>query len=701
MKNTKLHCDILNQELNPEQIIPALTELQAAHHLRGVFIPGSHPVLLVRALSSKAKLKRWGCDYIYGCFGASANLVARFADGSVTIVCVPVGTKGFDTLGSERIRIAVVFGKQIIETFEIGEAPFAQLCRDANDYQPIASDNMAHYWEVLSTLYADNIVKLSSRDRLSVGWIRQYQTIIRGLSENLSDFQRLHSHDPPTEIDSLETVLLRENYDVTRLMQCVEDKLARGGRNIQNNFSWLDIPDAGDLSIEVWVSYLYSPKITDCGRRVPWLCSRNGQLEFTQVEVDEFPPDFKPESYWKLVDLGNSDWGTIVTGHDIPVCLKSVQDEWENLGGVDADEVKSCVENLYAEAVANKRGTIPERANIEPCLGPFTSVELTEIEPRVVAILRTSTGEFHEVVIIPKRGFSTFCLPKTMPSPKREAIMAEVNLWLAAVIRDFWVVEEREAIFAHRKKVLPKKLQSPTSNKSRVVYIPKIRYSEPPNVPRCANVLGHAKRRLHNVAPHLRRLVNGRQASEHQQSLAEVYGFHCKEGYTFVASYNRGSEKGAIIYRSRSALNSLYSMTSQSTNKGEPDRWFQFERDIHIFMEALHLLVERYTTSRYSSNSIVIYATKGSEPNQKKWIVLCKCLHPKRKISANVIREFVDVLSGYPKTVRGMVVTTSSFSPEAAKVAESNSIRLINGEEFMAMVKFATEYTPPPDRLAG
>ena len=119
-------------------------------------------------------------------------------------------------------------------------------------------------------------------------------------------------------------------------------------------------------------------------------------------------------------------------------------------------------------------------------------------------------------------------------------------------------------------------------------------------------------------------------------------------------------------------------------------------------MAAMEFTVEHIAALRYGNNGIEIYATKGCEPDRANWIVQCRCWYPKRKVPANAIRELADVLAGYPDGTRGTVVTTSRFSPGAIEAATAVNIRLVDGEEFRALVKSDAGKAPPyTNRLAG
>ena len=108
-------------------------------------------------------------------------------------------------------------------------------------------------------------------------------------------------------------------------------------------------------------------------------------------------------------------------------------------------------------------------------------------------------------------------------------------------------------------------------------------------------------------------------------------------------------------------------------------------------MDALGFTVEHIATSRHGDGGIDVYATKGRDFDEMNWVIQCKCWHPKRKIPPNIIRELIGVLAGYPHGTRGMVITTSSFSSGAIEAATEANIRLIDGGEFMELVKSVSE----------
>jgi restriction endonuclease Mrr len=125
-----------------------------------------------------------------------------------------------------------------------------------------------------------------------------------------------------------------------------------------------------------------------------------------------------------------------------------------------------------------------------------------------------------------------------------------------------------------------------------------------------------------------------------------------------------------------------------------PIRWFQFERDVHMLMRALGFDVEHVAASRKADNGVDVYAVKGVDFDETRWIIQCKCWGPKRKVSPSTVRDLIGALTHYPRGTRGMIVTTSGFTSGAKREAETARIRLVDGAEFMELIRRAQYRNP-------
>jgi hypothetical protein len=357
----------------------------------------------------------------------------------------------------------------------------------------------------------------------------------------------------------------------------------------------------------------------------------------------------------------------------------------------DVDASLLSAYNLLAEARANKIGTIPPKAIVELHIGPFEYVELTEMSDDVQCVFRTEDGCFGigHIDANQRADFGhSFPLPEGecgLDEELRTRIGAGVFLLISAVVRDFWVVENREAVFGHRiqKPVVPRRPGA--DDTPRLVYLPRVRYLEKPNVQQVDSQLAYKEKRLHSVRAHFRRVAH---RSEHQIDLARRYGYEVPIGYTFVSPHDRGKNKRDVIYRSRSALKCLYTVVSEVAGK-EPTRWFQFERDVHDLMKALGFEVAHVAASRNGDNGVDVYATKGADLDEVNWVIQCKCWSPKRKVTPATVRDLVGALRHYRPGTRGMIVTTSAFTSGAKTEADAAGIKLIDGEEFHGRLKSA------------
>jgi len=104
-------------------------------------------------------------------------------------------------------------------------------------------------------------------------------------------------------------------------------------------------------------------------------------------------------------------------------------------------------------------------------------------------------------------------------------------------------------------------------------------------------------------------------------------------------------------------------------------------------MQRLGFSVDHVSASRRGDEGVDVYATKGADFERVSWIIQCKCYSSKNKIGPHIIRELVGTLAEYPQGTRGMVVTSSSFSGDAATVARRHDIRLVDGLEFVSLLQ--------------
>lgn len=107
--------------------------------------------------------------------------------------------------------------------------------------------------------------------------------------------------------------------------------------------------------------------------------------------------------------------------------------------------------------------------------------------------------------------------------------------------------------------------------------------------------------------------------------------------------------------------------------------WFSFEQlCIRYFKALLGIQVEKTSAGADGGVDIVLHS------NGEDAFVQCK-QRECREISVKIVREFYGVMAS-KKITKGMIITTSSFTPDAITFAKENHIRLVDGNSFSAML---------------
>jgi hypothetical protein len=454
-----------------------------------------------------------------------------------------------------------------------------------------------------------------------------------------------------------------------------------GSEEFKRLFGWPD--DVLDLTALVLELGRFHPNTTDSGTKVLWLDSASQSFRFLIPNPSEFPDWFDIVDYWHRVPRFYLPWdlGLLVDGSDVPMDLTSTASNWAKLPQAeDIGKSTAVAKALLEEAYTNKRWTIPNKALVQPSFGPFTHFEASEVSNQVYFVGRNERREFAVFGVDVLTKF--FYFPYRAGAARKvdlPSVTAALRLVLAAIVRDFWVVEERNTVFDEKspKKVAGTRIQLQQDDEPRVVYIPRVRYRQQPDLDRCAQQLEHEARAGHLVRAHARKVGS---PSEQQVLLAEKYGFPLPSGHTFVRPHERGSRERQIIYRSRSALRSLF--VAEEVRSTSKIRWFAFEKDVEQLMATLGFEVQHCAASRSGDHGIDLYATKGNDLELINWVVQCKCYSPHRHVGPNVVRELYGALATHPRGTRGLIVTTSRFTEGAKRLAAELNIRLMNGDEF-------------------
>ncbi|MCG3178594.1 MAG: hypothetical protein BIFFINMI_00922 [Phycisphaerae bacterium] len=696
-----------------------LAKSRIGHRFDGAAGAGTLPLLLFRVADGQLArgTRRWlsagaAADdasafiaYPYGwpsAFGGllTVTVALRFAGAGALKprVCVAPDDPVFQPLQAGRFLAVFAAGNEILGSREI------DLCADTacgdyfrgqwqsvHDHRPDLPDSMAAWWDVLDHLgiYGPH---LSVTDKLSIGWVKRYNRETRIFMSMMAD---LHGAGPLPEADGLAPEIA-PLYNAIRsaagqpapIIASIHQMQQSDPFAIMRILSSLHaIPDSAvgeevggrEIASSAMLLRLMSSDMTNCGRQLPCL-DADGVIRPIELHPEHFRESFPPEEYWprKARSL-HLHWRRYVTGSDTPVDSRLGAAELEQFPETDdPDQAEASADALLDEAVEDKKWTIPPGATVELAFGPFTHVNVFEHGADVGFVAQTADGDFAVFGIEPRQRFLVCDNLDNVPPERAIAMAAAIKLLLSAVIRDFWVIEHREGVFGHRRRVDQGSDRAPSKGEPAIVYLPRIQYTPKPRLDECAVQLAHQERRAHQVRAHLRRAD---RASSYQLILARKFNFDVPAGYTFVKPHQRGQGQRDVIYRSRSAIRSLYETAAGPDAETEPTAWFRFEREVRETLAGLGFQIQHVAASQRGDGSIDIYATRGDELHEENWVVHCKHCRGSRKVPSRAARDLAEALAGYPSGTRGMLMTDGKFSPGAASTAQENAIRLVDGDE--------------------
>jgi hypothetical protein len=168
--------------------------------------------------------------------------------------------------------------------------------------------------------------------------------------------------------------------------------------------------------------------------------------------------------------------------------------------------------------------------------------------------------------------------------------------------------------------------------------------------------------------------------------LAARFGFQVPPGYTFVRPHERGDGEKDVVYRSRSALQSLYVAASEWSKKDEIPEWFAFERDMRRVLESFGLEIQHVVSSQAGDHGIDVYATNDDEREGARWLIHCKASAPKEKVRPATVRALIEARAAHPPGTRGMLIATCSYTAASRALAAEHQIRVIDGFELSRLL---------------
>jgi hypothetical protein len=320
-----------------------------------------------------------------------------------------------------------------------------------------------------------------------------------------------------------------------------------------------------------------------------------------------------------------------------------------------------------------RKWTIPPKARVDLKFGPFVAVELTEVGHEVYFVWRTEDERYWcNSVGLVKKGFANVA-----DYAQDDRVVGITKLVMAALVRDFLVTEDRRKVFDVSRR---RGARHAGRQKARVVYLPRIRYMDDGMGPRRIHeALAQGARARHYVRSFFRKVE---KPSLLQLEIARNERLVVPEGHTYVRAHYRGGSESQTIYRSRSAMQLLFEAVDWPYINPEQDDWFEFERMTAVLLEEHLGFTVLSRASKGGDGGIDVLATKPEVGHRAIWIVQCKCYGPNNPVGPDKVRELIGAIVDFRReegqVVRGMLVTSSRFTPEATRLAVSHGIMVID-----------------------
>lgn len=434
-------------------------------------------------------------------------------------------------------------------------------------------------------------------------------------------------------------------------------------------------------------------RITATGADRPWLQNTPGPgLTLRTITIARGCAVEDLETLWRsaiepgeMIDAG--DW---LRPDDMPAPLATVNKALEcvRLEG-SVEEARLRVRELLIEAHEARQWSVPWGARVQITFGPFVAMRIYERQ-----------GEFSCLFLDEKERYLHVAVGLWSAEPQMSEVKlvrhaddsgdtlwnddAAVSLQLitAAILRDFLVVEEREAVFSvrpYRKRIAGKDVRT-------VIYLPRVRYDRVRASSEPKTTAGIAHRAPHAVGHHFRKATT---ASAAQRFLAQKFGLAIPEGFTFVKPHTRGGAKEAEalkLYRSRSASRMLFEEVAAAPVGSRP-AWFEFEKACARLLQSRGMTVIHQAAQRDGDGGVDLYAT---EADGSSWVIQCKCWAAHRPVGPEVVRELVGTIErvdrGGTSKSRGMILTTSTLTRGAADEAAAVGFKVVEGAALAAEI---------------
>jgi len=572
------------------------------------------------------------------------------------------------------------------------------------------------FWSCLSI--RDNWLNLlSDDDQVSISWSKHYHEhlikILRGLTET-QDSNVTQLIDA-REIKNTEDVSEAEKRYPKPL--AIFREIATSKPKLQNIFQlfFASIANPKDLEEllvfrfhygnrirglpseifvlfdELFLAFQMNSQSTKCGTRRLWLKDSKEGVEVAYIELNKSFIGSNYPHYWRLNGIEATKYpfnlGYFLGTDEGPA--HPVNCSWfsELVLDCSQQEAIDCYESLIRDASENAQWTIPWGARLQLNLKEINYVDLYQFDDEVCFVFRSGNEYMHGAlnissgnIVLPSLiGYNSLDLDDAGNWPEVTDVELALAILLASAIRDFIVVEERNAVFSTRRRKNARSLNKKLDDELRIIYLPRVKYLKAAPTAYLEADAPALSRQAHEVKHHFRKSGGSSRA---QQWLARSYGLDIPKGYTFVKPHSRGGidRETKVIYRSRSASKLIYAEVVRGTSEA---KWFKFERDVANYLKALGWEVQHKSINRNGDGGVDVYAY--NRITDECWAIQCKCWSPRYRVEPEVVRALFGSLDNYPEETKGMIITTSDFTSGAREEAEKKGISLISGAEFASL----------------
>jgi hypothetical protein len=407
--------------------------------------------------------------------------------------------------------------------------------------------------------------------------------------------------------------------------------------------------------------------------------------------VDLSSPDSAAESWFSRFDLFGTPMDRYIDFGARPISEESIPD-------FDLPEADLKLPlDLIADGWRNKRGSIPYGAVVQVDFLGFSHMILFEgpdgVTGAIMSASKYTTFTTDHTMVYP----GILSLVNAVESEEERIRITEISrhisLVVAAVIRDFWVIEDRTSLGGAPLRVTPGLPKAITRHEPLVIYLPRYKYNPAQAQSRAdalARALDYHARAKHMVCAHVRKLIAGTKASAIQVERAHARGIPVPEGFTFVREHESGVEpERERIYRSRTATGALMDLVAKSVAPVPSFiTWPVFERFCRDWLSK-NGFEEVHCNPGFGADGGVDIRAIRIRPDGSSERVIAQCKHYRTEaVGVRVVRE-LEFVRKHQEVDTALLMVSGVVSKDASALAQELGITIIDRGDLFPVRKAA------------